>query len=832
MATNIKVTLGSGNEQLEFEDDKLETVETTTQISANNMTVQYKVLASTGQVVARDYDNTLKQKIEDGYDIMAMPISISADNLPISNQIVEDANYDTIDSSIRFNLTDVLVVLDTAYAGLPYQANPRSALEILATIFSNYSVMCDNPSYFGFDFLTYLSKIYIPNSYIPAGITKREALEMLCQLGQFSIAVDKNGMPKLYSNRPIMIDTTPVSTAVVKDSDIVEELDHTILLKNKFDGVTCKVCKFEETETLNTPINFLIDGSANAFEETQENGQRVAIEQDLYGSSGEKRAWTYAQLKMTTKSNLVLNKRTADNLNEIYEFLTETANWKTDNYKWGYSVTGTKKTTFIPFGTAGLGSGEIYPEDERWENYETVEEEITTSFSDEIVYYSQHYPKLNIPFYSPSELYQLNYNFLFQNSLNIRTNLVDISAITGYVISSKMHFYIYGYGARKIEFIPKTLTFSIYGNGATRRYTFDLYQNIKDGVDINNSTKIVNFPNENYLLSEATYVLGEQNYFPKRFTDTILQDYENGRQTGTVTVICSDYYNEFGTLVKNWSGTREKFEVGDTIYYQSEGTYWRVTGQTFIDEGQPRQRLELIRSASTYEVYPVFQQTAYYEGDILFLNHFIATLFTAQYVPSGSVVCQHGIISWNYNGGFTLKVTYEDFPDDTQTLYTTTGQLQLLHDLGYVEQVNDDLLSSLTAEIEAGLTIKSGWRASFYWSSIAMFTSEWSDGEYIRYRLSNGAYIEIGASQSPYGDRYIDIHPTLAGEERHYSNESSAVIPFTETALATDTLAFETNISYTSPADIKNMFNIGIRLITDEPVFPSYKGWFYKKVTR
>lgn len=88
-------------------------------------------------------------------------------------------------------------------------------------------------------------------------------------------------------------------------------------------------------------------------------------------------------------------------------------------------------------------------------------------------------------------------------------------------------------------------------------------------------------------------------------TNNLLEDYGKGIATATITVDCTNYYDEKGKLIKNWDNG-DIIDVGDilridkdnngtpqSVYFNGEAKLWQVVGRNFRKKGKPFIDLEL-----------------------------------------------------------------------------------------------------------------------------------------------------------------------------------------------------------------------------------------------
>lgn len=147
--------------------------------------------------------------------------------------------------------------------------------------------------------------------------------------------------------------------------------------------------------------------------------------------------------------------------------------------------------------------------------------------------------------------------------------------------------------------IPKSVGLNIRG---------DEFNIVKETILVNDKKNIYEFYHPEGLLNSelfcSDYGYGEV-YMYDMITNNILSDYKDGIRTISTSVICGDYYDTNGEMVKNWSNG-DILKVGDIVqldkdnvgtsmltYPNGEPMRFKITGRTFRKEGVPLLDLEL-----------------------------------------------------------------------------------------------------------------------------------------------------------------------------------------------------------------------------------------------
>lgn len=94
-----------------------------------------------------------------------------------------------------------------------------------------------------------------------------------------------------------------------------------------------------------------------------------------------------------------------------------------------------------------------------------------------------------------------------------------------------------------------------------------------------------------YTVPDNEYLTQDAIWLSSYISDT-LSDWENGVNTTSLDIFCTNLYYEDGTLAKNWDNG-EVLKVGDTVKLPNDDTLWKVTSREFKWSGSPRIALQL-----------------------------------------------------------------------------------------------------------------------------------------------------------------------------------------------------------------------------------------------
>ena len=319
----------------------------------------------------------------------------------------------------------------------------------------------------------YLDKITIDYPYLPSA-SYRETIEKFCNLAQITGALDNDGVFQFYDARPCYREEEVID---VPKSYQISNLQKTLLLKNKYNGVDIKQNKVKDEVVVATNI-YNWDSTGEEYEKTTESATATDVKISITYFIGS------ITVPKKSDSNLEQMKRISD---------------------FKFSCTGIHSSgTVEKISTDGVDGYRF--------NYTSKQEEtwVIDKFSESNL--------------SGSQTATLQNKF----ALNIADN-GDYWVITFTIPASENYYYyeIYGGNIRSDlqDYDAKKLEVSLYGD--KRVISFEEVD--LSSPNIANATTIASVPT-NELMQKSEDVIGIRN--------NILYDYEKGAPTANIDLFC------------------------------------------------------------------------------------------------------------------------------------------------------------------------------------------------------------------------------------------------------------------------------------------------------
>lgn len=408
-----------------------------------------------------------------------------------------------------------------------------------------------------------LSNINISYPYLPQA-TYRETIEKFCNLGQLTVALDEDGAIQFYGARPCYANETIRN---IPNSYKISNLDKTLFLKNKFDGVDIKQDKTVDNIDYNTlyynkSVQDVSDYSANSRNETKESAtSQIAVSFRTY----------------YTTFDVSIPKKTDDGLKDILRVLTGTDNKGNPFVKWDvtweYQYFNKEADRAEDIWDSNIETGDIVTA--QFLNANTPTEPFCDPMGITIIDMSQN--KASATCDDKSNTTTTPNLFKLQKIDNEKEYWV---ATVNLLVGKEARFNLNGTNTTSSyqggRFIPKSANVAFYGD--VREISFTEVD--ASSANIENATTTVSVPTNELM----------QNYGNvTAIRDNILSDYANGVPTATIDVFCGlgDWKN--GEVIK----PNEIVTFDDDIDDNGDKNYWRVTGRTFKYQGAPTLSLEL-----------------------------------------------------------------------------------------------------------------------------------------------------------------------------------------------------------------------------------------------
>ena len=464
--------------------------------------------------------------------------------------LVVNFGYASDGQTIKVRVSSVRVdekSLEAATRGLKYIRHSRNGYADVTTQFIG-------------DFLRSKTLKY---PYLPPA-SYRETIEKFCTLAQITLALDNNGDIFFYDARPCIKDETGNE---IPKSYQIKNLNKTLFLKNKVDGVDIKQSKGAKTIDYNslcynTNITDVSDYSTNERNETKsDNATNAAVSFRTY--------YTTFSVKIPKKTN--------NGLNDIQRVLTGTNNSGSPFVKydvsWKYQYFGKNsgQSEYIEYeetGTGDISTAKFYNADvPRKEFCDTMGITIKLANGAEVSAVCED--KSNTV---------TNTN-LFSLVADNNDNEFWVATVT-LLVGKEARMNLSGTNTTDIyqggRFIPISVNVSFYGDVQT--ISFEEVDLSTSGIESANNA--VSIPT-NELMQNASDV--------EAIRDNILEDYANGVPTADIDL----FYDENNKINKG-----DIICFNDDLSKYGDMNLWRVTGKTLKYNGYPSLSLELQRQKS------------------------------------------------------------------------------------------------------------------------------------------------------------------------------------------------------------------------------------------
>lgn len=373
-----------------------------------------------------------------------------------------------------------------------------------------------------------LSTEIIDYPYLPQA-SYRETIEKFCTLGQLTVALDESGEIQFYGTRPCYANETIRN---IPNSYKISNLQKTLFLKNKIDGVDIKQDKVKDEVVVATNI-YNWDSSLDEFSKYTDTATATDVEISITYYNGQ----------------IIIPKKSNDNLEKMLRI---------SDFKFscsGIHSSGTVEKTYSD-GGSGYKFNYTSSQEETWK----IE---TFSVSNK----------------SGSQTATLNNNF----SLIVTQN-DDEYAITFSIPVSENYWYWEMYSGNTYSDLQNykatKLEVSLYGD--KRVVSFEEVD--ASSANIENATTTVSVPT-NEVMQNLSNVTG--------IRDDILSDYANGVPTATVDVFCGlgDWKN--GEVIKPNEIVTFDDDIddnGDKNYWRVTGRTFKYQGAPTLSLELQRQK--------------------------------------------------------------------------------------------------------------------------------------------------------------------------------------------------------------------------------------------------
>lgn len=580
-----------------FEIDKisgLKSVESLSQTTDTPDGLFYGSIENSGNIEILDRSGELEDLLTDGViDNSNVPITVIANVKNIQHHISSDSVYNKNSKILNVDLRNRLNSLDILkYKGYDYPDHSERLSVLLFDVLSNlrYSLFGKDKELTEEEFremlsdkydstktlYDYLYSVEVKYPVIETNKTYREVIDKFCIVAQMQMYIDDENNVKFVSARPVCFKEN-LSAIHIPKKNMFSQLDYSVILKNKYDGVETTISKVNDLIDYNSVIN---NNDASISFYSYETSDSYSAYNALYGVGGKIESFY-------SEGNYSFPIKTSNNLKQVLSLnidknsLDEEGFYQinTQNEEKPYNVTYDK--FYGQFSNSSQALADIESNIFQTTNYSnnvTFNNESDSSETGKIAtsYKMFVYQTLSVPDDSYIKV-------------RVSGDIVDVK----YKVLSQMVVYEISTN-RYNNFREDTIIYKQKANSVNVSIYGDFRTISFEGVT--SSTSGIESAKTKVSISESSFVQNEED--ANIIKKNILADYISGVSNGTVNVSCSDYYNQNGEKVIEWS-KGEIFKVNQIVYFDNDlykdrsQRYWRITGRNFRYSGVPMLDLEL-----------------------------------------------------------------------------------------------------------------------------------------------------------------------------------------------------------------------------------------------
>ena len=564
----------------------LKSVDSTSQSSTDTTEIFYGTVENRGSLEILDKTGELVDMLKDGIiDNSNTKLEIVANNETIQTHISTDSTYNANSQVMSLDLGNRLSSLDILkYKGYDYPDHSERLSVLFFDVLSNlrYALFGKDKELTEEEFkemlsakydstktlYDYLYSIKVQYPVIEANKTYREVIDEFCLIAQMQMYIDDNDNVSFVSARPVYFEENLPAINIPK-KNMFSQLDYSVVLKNKYDGVEASKTKVNNNIDIETTL-YTWKSEDEEYEETNTSDADESTTNSL-GIS------IYNYVRVTAKyysSTLKFKKQSDDNLEKILSVLDGVD--LSGNPRIKYNVNYTQKT-------GGVTVSSLAGSNQYWFNpnytssidssgslatYGQISDSvgnITASVKDET-------NLKDVKITSDDEYYYATFKILVGLTKIHGSYTISTGTTSGFAES----------------YTPNSVELSIYGN--KRIISFEQVQSNTSNIETAKTKVSLNSSN-----------LIQSDYIVDTIKNNILNDYKNGVSNATVSISCNDYFDENGEKAIDWA-KGEIPKVNQILYFNNDlyadgnQRYWKIKGRTFRKTGVPMVDLELEES--------------------------------------------------------------------------------------------------------------------------------------------------------------------------------------------------------------------------------------------
>ena len=600
---NMESESGSENYDVDIRNG-LKSVESLSQSSPDASGVFYGATEGAGSAEIVDVDGKLNTFIADGLiDNSNLPVTILANGKEVQKHISTDSTYNKNSKTLSVRLGNRLNTLDILkYGGYPYPDHSENVANILFDVLSNlrYALFGKDKELTHEEFVEmlsdkhdkdstlyeYLTSIVNEYPFIESGKTYKDVINEFCIVGQMQMFIDDDDKIRFVSARPKVFDDSNEAIHIEK-KNMFSQLDHSVILKNKYDGIELTSLNVNDVTEYNAVVysenNKTGLGYQNleAYDSSKINDDNYRVYKDITITQTNRSLATYAYINnYYFEDEITVPKRSKDNLSKILNITPELISSNKDGERiYKYSLTYKEKEYGVHADVVDRSAGTVSLS---VTSDNGVSDEITGNLSTSVTATAD--PVLLTVTKTMDDtsdlqiVYEDEYKYILKYKVLVAQQKVSLTG------SATMD-YVWDMDGTSIVSEPVKLTFSVYGN--KRTITFN---------NIQSATKNIDTVKTKVSIGASSFVQTQE--IADTIKNNILGDYISGVSNGTVKVSCSDYYNQNGEKVIDWT-RGQILQVNQVVYFDGDTyqdgsqRYWKIKGRKFQKTGVPFVDLEL-----------------------------------------------------------------------------------------------------------------------------------------------------------------------------------------------------------------------------------------------
>lgn len=572
-----------------FEIDKqkgLKSIESLSQITGQPKDIFYGVIPNSGSIEIIDIDGEIADMITDGVIPNSnLNLEIFANNKQVQNHSTNSSDYSR-DKIFSVDMSNKLSNLENlTYDGFKNEDMTRTLYDILVdglkTIGYTDSDYIDDVM-LGEENTNYLKSITYPSPYMPV-MNFKDFMDKLCEIAQLILTQNDNGDLIFVNLKPVNVINDCI---VIPQRMQYSQPFKTIVLNNKIERVEYVNSNFRRDidKTVNTYTN------ENTFIEPFTEDFVPITNRDYHYFRGQTLGQYLTQgVRVETFVTNGSFEIVDQSIQTISDFQFSVSGKKFNKPFYGYNV---RNESFWSDPTYSLIS-------DLKVTFNTYQDGSVVDFTEKLSEVSYSFRELQ---YSEDKTLKLSHN----NSINF-TKIEDGRWKVDYsILTSTAWYYWYGtdyegpdeQNDERGEFKSvEKLTISANGN----QWVLDFIDNVVKVGDTNST--LYKSLSRNELLQDNTTYNGTN--IGTVIANNILKLYNKGLSTAEISVVCGDYYNEKGKLIKKWANG-DILQIGDIVridkdnkgnplwkYSNGLNMYFKITGRKFRYAGVPLLDLEL-----------------------------------------------------------------------------------------------------------------------------------------------------------------------------------------------------------------------------------------------